>query len=225
MMRERLGIALEQPPSGWVVEDIAQAKSAAISLAAGETFRLRVEAGPVPPWLDKIEGIVLNGEAGGTILISDQTNASADLVYRPRTIVMGIGCESLASADEVGALAYRCLAKAGIAVRSVACIATLLSKAMAPAIQALSRNLDVPIRAFSAAQLEAEAPRLVNPSEIVFRETGCHGVAEGGALAGVGTDGRLILPKQRGSRVTCALARSAGIVDPTAIGQDTGVGR
>ena len=224
-MRGAYSILLEQPPVGWAIEHAAQARFAATALAAGETFRLQVEAGPVPSWLDKIEGIVLNGAAARTILISDRANAPADLVYRPKTIVLGIGCESLASADEVAALADRCLAEAGIAALSIACIATIMSKATAPAIQALSRNLGVPIRAFSAAQLEAEASRLVNPSEIVFRATGCHGVAEGGALAGVGADGRLILPKQRGSRVTCALARSAGIVDPTAIGQDADADR
>lgn len=223
-MRDAYSLILDQPPVGWVIEQAAQARFAAAALAAGEIFRLQVDAGPVPPWLDKIDGIVLNGTAAKTVLISDRANASADLLYRPKAVVLGIGCESLASADEVAALVDRCLAEAGIAASSIACIATIVSKAMAPAVQALSRNLSVPIRAFSAAQLEAEAPRLVNPSEIVFRATGCHGVAEGGALAGVGADGRLILPKRRGSRVTCALARSTAIVDPTAIGQDADAG-
>ena len=44
---------------------------------------------------------------------------------------------------------------------------------------------------FSTARLLEETPRLANPSEIVFRETGCWGVAEGAALAAVVVGGRL----------------------------------
>ena len=51
--------------------------------------------------------------------------------------------------------------------------------------------------------------RLATPSEIVFRETGCWGVAEGAALAAVGPEGRLLVPKRKGERVTCAVALGA----------------
>jgi len=37
-----------------------------------------------------------------------------------------------------------------------------------------------------AATLEAQSSRLKNPSKVVFAHTGCHGVAEGAALAAAG---------------------------------------
>ena len=77
-------------------------------------------------------------------------------------------------------------------------------------------------RFFDAARLERETPRLKNPSDLVYRETGCHGVAEGAALAGVGAEGDLVLPKQRSQRATCAVARSAEIVDPHFVGRARG---
>jgi cobalt-precorrin 5A hydrolase/precorrin-3B C17-methyltransferase len=80
----------------------------------------------------------------------------------------------------------------------------------------------VPARFFDAARLERETPRLRNPSDLVYRETGCHGVAEGAALAGVGDDGDLVLPKQRSQRATCALARAPDIVDPERVGRARG---
>ena len=52
-----------------------------------------------------------------------------------------------------------------------------------------------------------KTPRLKSPSDLVYRETGCHGVAEGAALASVGAAGDLILPKRRSAHATCALAR------------------
>ena len=39
-------------------------------------------------------------------------------------------------------------------------------------------------------------------------ETGCYGVAEGAALAAVGPEGRLLVPKRIAGRVTCAIAES-----------------
>ena len=58
---------------------------------------------------------------------------------------------------------------------------------------------------YPAERLEAETSRLKNPSEIVFAEVGCHGVAEGAALAAVGKDGTLLVPKQKSKRVTAAI--------------------
>ena len=47
-----------------------------------------------------------------------------------------------------------------------------------PAVHALAAHWNVPARFFDVETLERETPRLVNPSDLVFRETGCHGVAE-----------------------------------------------
>ncbi len=57
--------------------------------------------------------------------------------------------------------------------------------------------------------LEAQTPRLANPSDIVFAETGCHGVAEGAALALAGPQSTLAVPKQKSKRVTVAIARAS----------------
>ena len=72
----------------------------------------------------------------------------------------------------------------------------------------------MPARFFTAAALEAETPRLKNPSEAVFREVGCHGVAEGAALAAAGADGTLVVAKRKSARVTCAIAEAPDIIDP-----------
>jgi len=63
---------------------------------------------------------------------------------------------------------------------------------------------------------------LLNPSDLVFRETGCHGVAEGAALACVGGDGSLILPKKIGGRATVALSKATNLIDATGVGRARG---
>ena len=82
--------------------------------------------------------------------------------------------------------------------------------------------LGVEPRFFTSAELEAEAPRLANPSEAVFREVGCHGVAEGAALAAVGPSGRLVLPKRASRRATCAIARALAPIDAARVGRGRG---
>ena len=66
-------------------------------------------------------------------------------------------------------------------------------------------RLGVPYRLFTAAELEAQAGKLANPSEVVFAEVGCHGVSEGAALA---LGGALVVEKRKTANATCAVARS-----------------
>jgi cobalt-precorrin 5A hydrolase / precorrin-3B C17-methyltransferase len=70
--------------------------------------------------------------------------------------------------------------------------------------------------------LEQEMPRLVNPSDVVFAEVGCHGVAEGAALAAVGASGKLIAPKVKTKRVTAALAQATTPLKASEIGRARG---
>ena len=91
-----------------------------------------------------------------------------------------------------------------------------------PAVHALAESLGVPARFLPAAALEAEAPRLRNPSELVFRAVGCHGVAEGAALAAAGPAGELVVEKTKSARGTCAIARAPAPLDASSIGAPRG---
>ncbi len=216
----RLGLALDEPPQGWRLQDPAQVKAVAAALLAGEKVQVVNETAADAAWL-----AALPQAADGTrrILISTRADAAADLVYHPQTLVLGIGCERLAEAAEVADLTRRCLKDANLAPQSVAAIASIALKAAEPAIHDLAAALGVPARFFSAAELEAERPRLRNPSEVVFQETGCHGVAEGAALAAVGAAGDLRVGKTRSQRATCAIAEGPGPIDASGLGRPRGV--
>jgi cobalt-precorrin 5A hydrolase / precorrin-3B C17-methyltransferase len=70
----------------------------------------------------------------------------------------------------------------------------------------LARELGAPLRLFTPPELEAETPRLENPSDVVFGEVGCHGVSEAAALAQIGAGGKLWFPKRKTGNATCAIA-------------------
>ncbi len=216
----RHGVALDEPPPGWRLGNPEAAKAIMASLLAGQPVALQNETQIAADWLS---GLPWAAEATQRVLITEQSKTeTGELVLHPASIVVGIGCERLAPAEEVIALAERSLAAAGLSPLSVACVASIALKAAEPAVHALAAHWQVPARFFAAEALEREAPRLVNPSDLVFRETGCHGVAEGAALAGVGAEGRLVLPKQRSERATCAIAIAPHIVDAQIVGRPRG---
>jgi cobalt-precorrin 5A hydrolase/precorrin-3B C17-methyltransferase len=101
-------------------------------------------------------------------------------------------------------------------------VVSLELKADEPAIHRLAGQLGVPARFFPAATLEAEGPRLVNPSALVYATTGCHGVAEGAALAAVGPDGMLLIEKVKSARATLAIGRAPRPLDPLRVGRPQG---
>jgi cobalt-precorrin 5A hydrolase/precorrin-3B C17-methyltransferase len=103
-------------------------------------------------------------------------------------------------------LAHSVLTQAGLSPKDVGVLATLDVKADEAALQDLARAWSVELRVFHAARLEAETPRLANPSDAVFALMGCHGVAEAAALACVGPEGLLLVPKVKGTSATAALA-------------------
>ncbi len=143
-------------------------------------------------------------------------------MLHPPVLALGVGCERGCAPDELAALAEAALAEAGRAAGAVAAVVSLDLKSNEPAVAALAQRLGVPARFFAAAELFAETPRLATPSDAVFRETGCYGVAEGAALAAVGADGALLLPKRKSARATCAIARAAAPLEATRIGRARG---
>jgi cobalt-precorrin 5A hydrolase / precorrin-3B C17-methyltransferase len=118
-----------------------------------------------------------------------------------------VGCERGAEPHELIGLVRDTLA-APARPDAVAGVFSLDLKADEPAVHALADDLGVAARFFSAARLNEESARLANPSEVVLREVGCPGVAEGAALAAAGLQGRLLVPKTRSARATCAVAKS-----------------
>ena len=205
----RFGVALDAPPAGWRLANPADVKAFSAELLAGATLRLDGCA----PWLaDSGLPIAADGRLSISVTERIETGAPDRLVYHPATLALGVGCERGAAPDELVGLANQTLADAGLAAGAVAGVYSIDLKADEPAVHATAAALGVAARFFDAATLEAETPRLANPSEVVFNEVGAHGVAEGAALAAAGPDGELIVPKQISRRATCAVARGPAMI-------------
>ncbi|HJT77570.1 MAG TPA: cobalamin biosynthesis protein, partial [Gemmataceae bacterium] len=84
-------------------------------------------------------------------------------------------------------------------------VATAVLKADEPGLQAFAARHGVSLRCFGLDELAAAGP-LPTPSERVRAKIGVAGVAEPAAMLAAGTR-QLLVPKQRGARVTMAVAR------------------
>jgi cobalt-precorrin 5A hydrolase/precorrin-3B C17-methyltransferase len=221
----RLGLALDAPPPGFRLADAAAVKPAAAALLAGAPAELAIEAaGEACGWLaERLAGRAAEPARPPVLLrVSDRAASSGILTYHPATLALGVGCERGVEPAALRDLLDSCLAETGWARGSIACVASIALKAAEPAIHALAEHLGVPARFFDAAALAAERPRLATPSERVFAETGCWGVAEGAALAAAGPAAALVVPKRRGARATLAIARGPRPIDPAAVGRPRG---
>ena len=123
-----------------------------------------------------------------------------------RYAVLGLGCRSSATAEELLHLAGEALLRAGMTAGRLSAVASLDRRAESGTIDAVAARLGVRAVYFDAGTLERETPRLANPSENVFRAVGCHGVAEAAALAAAGPAARLVLPKIGSGGLTAAIA-------------------
>lgn len=215
----KFGLALDEPPAGYGLANPENAKAVMAELVAGASARLQGSAS----WLSSSR-IPFSEDGKVTLTVTDapKTAGALELVYHPETLVLGMGCERNASTEEAIVLAEQALEESGLARQSLAAVASIDLKADERAIHAVAAHFGVPARFFSAARLEEEAPRLKNPSDIVFAEVGCHGVAEGAALAAAGADSELILAKIKSKGATAAIARSSGIVEANAVGRARG---
>ncbi len=218
----RLGLALDQPPPGWTLADTAAVKPVTAALLAGDQVRIDVEAGDAR-WLGGLKERC-GPDGAHRIRVTDRQVTLADdaLVYHPATLALGVGCERGADAAELIELAERTIESQGLAKASIAAVVSIALKAAEPAVHALADHLDVSARFFDAETLKRERSRLANPSDLVFAETGCHGVAEGAALAAVGEAGALIVEKTKSARATLAIARAPDVIDAKRIGRPQG---
>lgn len=215
----RLGIALDDPPKGWHLGNPEHYKVFMARLLAESAVRLEGAL----PWLD---GARLRRDPSADLILAASVHETGmtgeKLVFHPECLAVGVGCERDTAPEELIALVRETLAGAGLAAKSVAVVVSVDVKMDEAAVHALAEALGRPARFFTPARLERETPRLANPSDIVFREVGCHGVAEAAALAAVGVDGALLVEKRKSKRATCAIARAPAVINADDVGMPRG---
>jgi len=176
--------------------DVADLAAVGAALVGGEPVR-RWRARPWPA--EPLPGTVVDVDdlAGAEPPLICVTDELVDpprpaVIYRPPSLVVGVGASRGASAEEVGAALDAALAGAGLSPRSVAHLATVDAKADEPGILAAAAARGWPVVTYPAERLAGVA--VPHPSAAVAVAVGTPSVAEAAALVAGGT---LLVPKRR----------------------------
>jgi cobalt-precorrin 5A hydrolase/precorrin-3B C17-methyltransferase len=211
-------VALDAPPDGWVLANPGDAKRIMADCVAGAGVR-------IDPALDWLGAAKFRRQDDGTVRltasIARPEPVAGELIYHPRRIVLGVGSDRGCPPGQMIALAEATLDEASVAAGALACVVSLDRKADEPAVHALAAHFGVPARFITAKDIAAVADLIPNPSDVVAREVGVPGVAEGAALAASGCR-QLLVQKRKAARATCALAVADDIVLPDRIGRARG---
>lgn len=199
---------------GWQLEGKRNIKKIKIALASDRPVALYCEPGlPLPQHLRAvrpfwpIEGPP-QGDWGGVVVVSDRAWPEQNIpavIYRPPSLVLGIGCRRGVLSAEIEALFRRVYEEHGFSPLSLGLVVSATLKADEPGLLEFAVRHSVPARFFTAEELAAVA-KLPTPSAKVREKIGVAGVAEPAAMLGAVTD-TLLLPKITGERVTLAIAR------------------
>ena len=213
---------------GWRIEASSEMVTrASAAVVNGEPVGVYQDAGerdwwdagkPLPSNVNLCESVDCLAQFPNVLLISDRVDvsdkvAAADpktpntpntlVIYRPRSLVVGIGSRRGVGVEEVEGLLRGTFAAERLAVGSVRCIATAELKRDEAAIGLLAERLGVPVRYFGADELNGmPGPSGASESQ---RLLGIVGVAEPAALLASGGD--IIVPKVRSAAATLAVAR------------------
>lgn len=207
-----LGVALDEPPVGWRM-GAGDAKSVMAGLLAGDAFTLTGSA----EWLSDLAAAPnvtiqaappVRGMGVPPVRLVSDKNPGLGVSWHQQRFVLGLGCARGADPADMWDLVVQTLDTYGIASEAIAAVGSIDLKADEPAMIETAARLAVPLKVYTADELEAEAGRLETPSDVVFAEVGCHGVAEGAALVGGGAMADLVVEKQKTSDCTCALTRA-----------------
>jgi cobalt-precorrin 5A hydrolase len=206
---------------GWTIERAENLTRVAAAVVRRETIAVWQDAGsvdwwrPFGPWPshfvrlhDWSELPALRPSA--VLVISDRIEPAGlrderTLVYRPPTLVVGIGCRRGTARETIEEWTEAVLTTHGLARNSLAAVATAMLKLDEPGLLKFAAARGLPLVALPDAYL-AGHPGIETPSERVRSKIGLAAVAEPAALRAAGA-ARLLVPKQTGPGVTLAVAR------------------
>ncbi len=147
--------------------------------------------------------------------LADALPATHIVLYRPRTLVAGMGCRRGVPAGELEQLLRNTFRAYNLSLSSLSCIASATLKQDEPGLLALAEKFGVPFLCYESEEINAlfdgegegdARRRTLNPSANAKRLVGVWGVSEPAALLASGAS-RLLVAKQTAERATIAVAR------------------
>ncbi|WP_431027166.1 cobalt-precorrin 5A hydrolase [Lysinibacillus sp. LZ02] len=152
----------------------------------------------------------IDAKPNASLIITDRLLTAEELllengvIYRPKSLVLGMGCNRGTSLEEIESVILQTLDELQLSIKSVKALATIDLKKDEEAFLQVTAKYDWEFVTYTPAQLN-EMP-LPSPSETVFKYTGAYGVSEPAAMRYAKTT-ELCLQKKKSGNATISVAR------------------
>ena len=137
-------------------------------------------------------------------IIEDNQILKNAVVYRPKTLVAGVGLHWDTTKDTIREGLEYCAKNFKISTKSIARFASIKKEAQVKGLQDLAKEMNIPVDYYEKEELSQIT--IPNPSEAVQAFEGTPSVSEAAALRS--SDGKLVVEKQKfPPNLTIAIAR------------------
>jgi cobalt-precorrin 5A hydrolase len=205
---------------GWVIDDDSTVTRVSALMVNEEKIGVFQDAGERDWWLPKREfpknvqlyqdfEKLIESDCRGFLIISDRIIQDKQIlarsvVYRPKTLVVGVGLHWDTSKETIREGLEFCLSKFKLSPKSIAKFASIKKESQVTGLRELAEEMMIPIDYFEKEELSAIT--IPNPSEVVQTFEGTPSVSEAAALKS--SQGFLIVEKQKfPPNLTIAIAR------------------
>lgn len=208
---------------GWELDSFEKATPVSASVVNEEEIAVIQEAGernwwqypdkPIPPQIKSYDSFAEAWDATfqAALVVTHRLLTPKEterflgngVVYRPKTIVIGIGCNRGTSAQEIEAVITETLLEQNLSIKSVRTLATINIKADEEGLLAVCEKYGWPLQIFTPDELN-EMP-MSEKSDTVYRFTGAYGVSEPAALCAANVE-KPLLTKKKSGNVTISIA-------------------
>ncbi len=205
---------------GWSIDEGSSITKVSAFMVNEEKMGVFQDAGEKNWWLPKKDlpknvhiyksfNDLVESDCKGFLIISDKIIENKEIqnrvvIYRPKTLVVGVGLHWDTSKDTIKEGINFCLSKFKLSLKSIGGFASIKKEVNVKGLQELSEEMKVPIEYFD--KIDLSTINIPNPSDIVQTFEGTPSVSEAAAIKASGGD--LIVQKHKfPPNLTIAIAR------------------
>lgn len=221
-VNETIAVDLLGREFGWVIDDDSTVTKVSAHMVNEEKIGIYQDAGernwwpndrPLPKNVQIVNSIdeLMSDDYKAALIITDKildnkydTLLKKSVVYRPKTLVAGIGLHWDTGKDEIMNGIQTTLKNANLSFKSIRNIATINREANVKGLQEFSDEYNIPVQYFDKEQLsKIQVP---NPSDTVKRFEGTASVSEASAMSSANSNTLLIEKQKFPPNLTVAVA-------------------
>ncbi len=206
-VNETIAVDLVGKEFGWTIENFENVTKTSAFMVNGEKIAIYQDAGEKNWWhgqlpknvaiVDSLEKInSLEFKAGLVISdreVSDPEVKSKSVIYRPKSLVVGIGLHWDTSKDVIESGVKEVFKEKGLSLKSIRNISSINRGARVKGLEEFSKQYGIPVEIYDKEELASVS--VPNPSDTVQKFEGTPSVSEASSL--LSSRGVLIVPKQK----------------------------